>query len=238
MLLLSKAYSIDPEDWRIHQLFALNYAVFEMPYSVELELKKAIRLNQTNAELYYQLGRLYFSEERFEESIEQSKRALSIKADYPEPYDSLALAYEGMGQSKEAGDNYRKAIELDRKYGIKDEWPLIDYGTLLLHEESPEVSLPFLMAALEINPSSPKANYQTGRAMRALNREQEAEKYFAKTIASDPSYSYAYYQLATLLLKRGDGQGGAALMNKYKALMDHEKRPGTYRASDSEHMAR
>lgn len=74
--------------------------------------------------------------------------------------------------------------------------------------------------------------------MRALNRDQEAEKYFDKTISCDPTYSYAYYQLATLVLKRGDAQRAAILMAKYKTLMDREKRPGTYSGSDSAHLAR
>jgi tetratricopeptide (TPR) repeat protein len=89
MLLLSKAYKLAPNDWRIHQLFALNYITFKMNEAVEAELKKAIALNSTNAELEYQLGRLYFTLNRFDESIAAMQRALAITPDYPEVYDNL-----------------------------------------------------------------------------------------------------------------------------------------------------
>ncbi|MGH9614966.1 MAG: tetratricopeptide repeat protein, partial [Bryobacteraceae bacterium] len=92
MTLLSRAYHIAPNDWRIHQLFALNYALFLMPSAVEMELKTAIRLNPNNAELHYQLGRFYFSEQHFQKSIDEINRAIVIAPDYPKAYDSLGLA--------------------------------------------------------------------------------------------------------------------------------------------------
>jgi tetratricopeptide (TPR) repeat protein len=238
MILLSRAYKKNPNDWRIHQLFALNYIVFRMPDAVEIELNKAIALNPKNAELHYQLGRLYFSEEHFERSIEEVNRAVTIAPDYPEAYDSLGLSYEALQDFQKAGDNYRKAIDLDRKHGIKDEWPLVDYGTMLFREESPQAALPYFIEALEINPLSAKANYQAGRATRSLKRYDEAAQYFQKAIDVDPSYTYAYYQLATLVQQKGDEKRAAMLMDKYKTLSDSNTGTGTYNPSAVAHMAR
>lgn len=238
MIYLSRAYKIEPDDWRIHQLFALNYALFLMPDAVETELKAAIRLNPANAELHYQLGRFYFSEELFQDSIDEVNRALAIAPEYPQAYDSLGLAYEGLQDSQRAAENYRKAIELDRKYGKNDEWPLIDYGTLLLREESLEASVPYLKQALNINPRSPQANYQMGRAMRGLKHNAEAEEYFEKTIAADPQYSYAYFQLAALAKIRGDQVRASELMQTYKALMKRNAGTGTYNPAADARMAR
>jgi tetratricopeptide (TPR) repeat protein len=219
MLLLSKAYKHAPNDWRIHQLFALNYITFKMNEAVEAELKKAIALNPTNAELEYQLGRLYFTLNWYDKSIEAMRRALAIVPDYPEVYDSLGLTYEAMQDEKQAAESFAKAVELDRKHGIKDEWPLINYAKLLLfYDQSPRASLPLLSQALEINPRSPEANYQMGRVMRELHRNAEAEKFFEKTIESDPSFKYAYYQLGTLAQKRGDSARAAFLLNRFKVL--------------------
>jgi tetratricopeptide (TPR) repeat protein len=225
MLLLSKAYKFAPNDWRIHQLFALNYITFKMYAAVESELKKAIALNPTNAELEYQLGRLYFKINRFDESIKAMKRALAIVPDYPEVYDSLGLTYGALQDQKRAAECYAKAIELDRKYGIKDEWPLIDYAKFLFYQESPQASFPLLSQALEINPRSPEANYQMGRVMRALHRDAEAEKYLEKTIEVDPSFPNAYYELGTLLQKRGEKARAAALLNRFKVLSETTQQP-------------
>ena len=238
MVLLSKAYKIQPNDWRLHQLFALNYIAFRMPDAVESELKTAIRLNPGNAELHYQLGRLYFSEEHVEQSIEEVTRAVELTPEYPQAYDSLGLSYESQANFAKAAESYRKALELNRKLGIKDEWPLIDYGAMLLRQDSVQAALPYLLEALEINPLSANANYQAGRAMRLLKRFEEAQTYFEKTITLDPGYSYAYYQLANLVRERGDNQRASVLMSKYKELIDRETGSGTYNPSTSAHSAR
>jgi tetratricopeptide (TPR) repeat protein len=225
MLLLSKAYKQAPDDWRIHQLFALNYITFKMYAAVEAELRRAIALNPTNAELEYQLGRLYFTQNWFDKSIAAMRRALALTPDYPEVYDSLGLSYEALQDEKQAEESYTKAIELDRKHGIKDPWPLINYAKLLFYQESPQASLPYLSQALEIDPRSPEANYQMGRVMRALHRNAEAEKYFEKTIDVDASFANAYYQLGTLLQKRGENARAAVLLNRFKILMETTEQP-------------
>lgn len=219
MLILSKTYKLAPNDWRIHQLFALNYITFNMNEAVEAELKKAIALNPTNAELEYQLGRLYFTLNRFDRSIESMQRALAITPDYPEVYDSLGLTYEALQDGKQAEANFAKAVELNRKQGTKDEWPLINHAkALFFYEAAPQKSLPLLSQALEINPRSREANYQMGRVLRALHRDGEAEKYFEKTIELDPSFPHPYYELATLLQKRGENARAAVLMDRFKVL--------------------
>jgi tetratricopeptide (TPR) repeat protein len=109
---------------------------------------------------------------------------------------------------------------------------------MLLHEESAEAALPFLLEALAVNPLSAKGNYQAGRAMRLLKRYDEAKKYFEETIIVDPSYSYAYYQLANLIRDRGEPERASILMAKYKMLIDHEASGGTYNPSASAHAAR
>jgi len=224
MLLLSKAYKQAPDDWRIHQLFALNYITFDMNEAVEAELKKAIALNSTNAELEYQLGRLYFTLNRFDESIAAMQRALAITPDYPEVYDNLGLTYMGLREPKLAEESFAKAIEIDHRLGIKDQYPLINCAKFFFfYEAAPEKSLPLLRQALEINPLSREANYQMGRALRALHRDAEAEKYFEKTIEVDPSFPYPYYELATLLQKRGENARAAVLMDRFKVLNEKTK---------------
>ena len=227
MLLLSKAYRLAPDDWRLHQLFALNYISFDMLDTAKLSLQRAIALNSRNAELYYQLGRLYYTLDRFQDSIDAMHSALAIVPDYPEVYDSLGLTYEALHDDERTVENYAKAIEFDRKRGIRDEWPLINYGKFLIQKQSPGESLPYLRQALQFNPSSPKANYQMGRALRALGQDTEAEGFFEKAIQSDPSFSSAYYQLAMLMRARGDDSRFTALIGQFKASLEKGKKAGT-----------
>src|ERR1035437_121373 len=138
MVLTSKAYRLAPKDWRIQQLFALNYISFNMLEAAKLSLQQAIALKPDNAELQYQLARLYFTQGNYVASIEASRKALTIFPDYPEVYHNLALSYEGSGNVELAIQSFEKAIELDKKYNRRDEWPLIDfadYQRMLGHAE-------------------------------------------------------------------------------------------------------
>ena len=56
---LGQAYRLDPDDWRVYQLFALNYVVLDIKDGALESFQNAIRLNPQNAELWYQLARFY-----------------------------------------------------------------------------------------------------------------------------------------------------------------------------------
>jgi tetratricopeptide (TPR) repeat protein len=225
MLLVSKAYKIAPENWRIHQLFALNYISFNMLEAAKLSLLKAIDLNPRNAELRYQLARLYFTLGSYVESIAASKEALAIFPDYPEVYHNLALSYEGNGNVDLATANFEKAIELDRKYGRKDESPLIDFAVYQRMQGSPEAGLPLLQEALAINPRSPKANYEMGELLRDMKRYEESKKYLELTVSLDPCNARALYGLAMITSLLGHSDRSDALLKRFKEVDARTKNP-------------
>ncbi|SRR5581483_6454897 len=216
MILVSKAYRLAPNDWRIHQLFALNYISFDMLEAAKLSLLKAIELNPTNAELRYQLARLYFTVGSYVDSIEASKQALAIFPDYPEAHHNLALAYEGSGNTALAVRSFEKAIDLNRKYRRRDEWPLIDFAVYQRMLGSPAASLPLLQEALAINPKSAKANYEMGELLRDLKRYREAKQHLELAVSLDPCNARAFYALAMVARRLGDSENAARVLQRFK----------------------
>jgi tetratricopeptide (TPR) repeat protein len=229
MMLATKAYRFAPKDWRIHQLFALNYISFEMLEAAKLSLRQAISLKPDNAELYYQLARLYFTLGSFVDSIEISKKALAFVPDYPEVYHNLALSYEGSGNVALAIQNFEKAIELNRKYNRQDEWPYIDFAVYQRMGGKPEAVMPLLQEALRINPHSAKANYEMGELLRDLRRYEEARKYTEIAHELDPCNAGAIYGLAILTRQLGDLTRSTALFKRFKELEREEKEPANTR---------
>ena len=225
MILASKAYRIAPKDWRIHQLFALNYISFNMLEAAKLSLLQAISINSNNAELYYQLARLYFTLGSFVDSIKFSQKALAIFPDYPEAYHNLALSYEGNGNVDLAIANFQKAVELNRKYHRQDEWPLIDFAVYQRMGGKPEASLPLLEEALTINPRSPKANYEMGELLRDMRRYEEAKKYLETAVELDLCNARAIYGLAILTRYLGDTARSATLFKRFKEVDQDAKNP-------------
>jgi tetratricopeptide (TPR) repeat protein len=221
MLLVSRAYQIAPRNWRVHQLFALNYIAFNMLEPAKLSLMKAIDLNPDNAELRYQLARLYFTLGSYVQSIAASEQALAIFPDYPEVYHNLALSYEGNGNVDLATASFEKAIGLNRKYGRKDEAPLIDFAVYQRMQGSPEATLSLLQEALVINPRSPRANYQMGELLRDMKRYPEAKKYFELAVSLDSCNAQALYGLAMVARILGDSDRSEAALKRFKEVEAH-----------------
>jgi tetratricopeptide (TPR) repeat protein len=218
MILVSKAYRLAPNDWRVHQLFALNYISFDMMEAAKLSLLRAISLNSRNSELHYQLARLYFTLGSFVDSIEESKRALALSPDYAEVYHNLALCYEGNGDVDAAVQNFEKAVELNRKDKRSDEWPLIDFATYQRMGGKPDAALPLLEEALAINPRSSKANYEMGELLRDLKKYEAARKFLQTSYNLDPCNARALYGLALVTRLTGDTPGSLRLMKQFKEL--------------------
>jgi tetratricopeptide (TPR) repeat protein len=230
MLLASKAYGFAPKDWRIHQLFALNYISFNMLEAAKLSLLQAISLNPENAELHYQLARLYFTLGSFVDSVKASKEALAIFPDYPEAYHNLALSYEGNGDVQLALDSFQKAVDLNRKYKRADELPFIDYAVYQRMGGRPDLALPLLQEALTINPHSGKANYEMGELMRDMKRYQDAKKYLELAVALEPCNARALYGLALVVRTLGEVPRSLILLKQFKEVDAAAKGPA---ATDS-----
>lgn len=81
---LVTAYMMKQDDWRLHQLFAMNFVEEKKDAYAQQEFIRAIKLHPEDAELYYQLSRLYYTEQRFSDALEASSRAIAISPDYEE----------------------------------------------------------------------------------------------------------------------------------------------------------
>lgn len=222
---LNRAYKLQPNDWRIHQLYALNFVEVGWAGAVEQELERAIRLKPDMPELYYQLARYYYTMSKFEDAIAASQKALELAPDYASVYDNLGLSYAGLSDATRATDNFCKAIEINARRHSKDEWPLIDYGAFLEDQDLNKAAA-ILRDALQMNPASATANYELGRTMRRLGRDAEAESYLATAIKLDPSYTNAYWILSTLTRKRGARALAATYLDEFQRLKEKDKKDG------------
>jgi len=216
--LLGQAYRVNPQDWRVRQLFALNYVVLGIRDGAVAEFRTAVSLNPSNAELHYQLARFYHSDGLIQESVDESGKALAIFPDYPEVYENLGLCYEALGEDQLARQNFTRAIELLDKFEQKDEWPFLNYGEFLLKRGDAQASTKLFQRALDMNPRSGKGNYFMGRAMRTLGRNDEARFYLERSLKSDPADPAPYFELGTLLNRLGERDAARPLFERFQAL--------------------
>ncbi len=215
---LGRGFRIDPQDWRIHHIFALNYVVLGIVEGALHELQVAILLNPRNAELYYQLARLFYSQSRVTESVEASEKAIGLEPDYSDVYTNLGLCHESLGEEAKARLNYEKAIEINRRQQRTDEWPFLNYASFLIKQEETERSLALLAEALGQNPRCGRAYYLRGKLFRKLERLPEAKRDLERSIALDPQDPSPFYELGVLLRRLGDAAGSKRMFENFQAL--------------------
>jgi tetratricopeptide (TPR) repeat protein len=100
--LLNRAYKLKPDDWRLHQLYALNFVEVGWALAAEKEFNRAIKLRPDEPELYYQMARYYYTMNEFDKAVSASEKALGLAPEYASVYDNLGLTYAGQGDSARA----------------------------------------------------------------------------------------------------------------------------------------
>ena len=93
----------------------LVYSQIGLYKKAEDEFKQAIYLNLKFSKAYYDLGYLYFIQERYDDTIEQWNKILEIEPDFSNKYivlNNLGIVYEKKGMSAEALEYFLQALQL------------------------------------------------------------------------------------------------------------------------------
>ena len=114
-IILEKGYKIRPDDLAIiNNLANVNKNIFDFNEAEKLYnlciFKKKDYFNS-----YVNYGNLKRDLNKFEEAIVLYKKALNYSHDMPEIYYSLAMAYQSLGNFREAENYANKTIEIDKK---------------------------------------------------------------------------------------------------------------------------
>ncbi|MGB6689109.1 MAG: tetratricopeptide repeat protein [Terracidiphilus sp.] len=174
----------------------------------EAPIRKAIELEPFNATAHYFLARLLYTDNRFDECIEESKKVIDLAPGFVRAYENMGLCYEGRYQRGDAEKAYLKAIELESASETKTEWPMVDLAILMIAENRYDEAKPYLVQALQINPNNTQSLVQMGSLLEMTGNLEGALAQYRLAIHSDetglqPGRSAAYYKAARLCKKLG-----------------------------------
>jgi tetratricopeptide (TPR) repeat protein len=191
----------------------------------EPPLRTAIRLDPFNASAHYFLGRLLYTDNRFDESIEESNKAIALAPGFVRAYENLGLCYEGKHDQAEAERWYRKAIDQEAGSENKTEWPMLDLATMLIRENRYAEAKPYLTQALDINPRNIQSLFQMGSLLERTGDPKGALGQFRAAIQSDqsgdqPGRASAYYRAALLCKKLGYADEATEDFKKFNEIHD------------------
>lgn len=109
-------------------------------------------------------GSELFDEEKFDEAVEEFRRAVALDPTNSSYHCNLAVAYEELNQPEEARREYERTLELDPN----DTTALLYLGYLLNESQDPERAAELWRRLTEVAPGSPEAE-EAEQNLRAQN---------------------------------------------------------------------
>jgi len=112
--ILEKGNNINPNNSNLHNNLGIVYEKTNNPKAIG-EFRLSIKLNPNNAEPYWNLARIFASQQNFDEAITLLEKTIKINPKNILAYNNLGGLYTKLDKHKEAINILEKAIKLDPK---------------------------------------------------------------------------------------------------------------------------
>jgi tetratricopeptide (TPR) repeat protein len=122
--------------------------------------------------------------------------ALELDPDLGEAHTASGALFRAEGRSDDAIAAYEKAIELAPGYATSYHWLAENWRT---DRNRPDLALPLIRKALELDPHSPVINITVAETLRDLGRHEEALAQIDHAIEISPAFASAYVTKADIL---------------------------------------
>jgi Flp pilus assembly protein TadD len=173
------------------------YAVLGDDADADKWTMQALREDPKNAQAWYSLGRIRYTDQRFADAAACYEHVLALSPRNVKAENNLGLAYEGQNRSADAEAAYRQAIGWQdaAPAAERSEQPLLNLAIILLHRGDAAQAQPLLLKAAQIAPRDPRIQEQLGHLYLQQTRFDLAATAFEQAIAEDPKNSGLHFLL-------------------------------------------
>ena len=133
------------------------------------------------------------------EAVDAFKKALRLKADYPEAHNNLGNALKDQGRLDEALDAYLSALRLKPDYAEAHN----NLGIALKDQGRWNESVASFRSALQFKPDYAEAHYNLGIALMKQGRLDEAIEAYHSALRLKPDYAEALNNLGMTFKEQG-----------------------------------
>ena len=195
---LKRAEKLEPLRESDQFTLALCYVILKRADWASEEFEKLARSNPGNALYPYWQGRIAYDSYAYQAAIEKFNKALELDPELPRAYDNLGLCYEAMSDNESAVKCYERAVSLNRKRLPSSPWPPLNYGMLLLRQDSLDQAETLLREAVDLGPRMPLTHHQLGIVLAKQERYSDAVLELKRAAELDPTYPEAHLTLANV----------------------------------------
>ncbi|HEY1576503.1 MAG TPA: tetratricopeptide repeat protein [Terracidiphilus sp.] len=158
---------------------------------------RAVQMSPSDADAWYSLGRIRYSEQRFSEALSCFEQVLKLSPKSVKAETNFGLTYEAMNQVDGAMAAYRQAIQWQNQGpgNQLSEEPLVDLGTVLLHRGNLVEAEDLLKKAAALAPKDSRIHQQLGHLYMQKADYQAAERELQQACGLDPKSSSVHFLL-------------------------------------------
>ena len=165
---------------------------------------RAVRMSPGDANAWYSLGRIRYTEQRFADAVSCFQRVLQITPGSAKAENNLGLAEEGLNRQDEAAVAYRQAIAWENgASGPGAEQPYLNLAIVLLHRGGLDEAGALLDRAVQISPNDPRIYEQIGHVRLQKKDTKGAAEAFSKGVQLDPKNSSLHFMLGQTYRRLG-----------------------------------
>jgi Flp pilus assembly protein TadD len=182
---------------------AFDYVLAHDYQDADKWMTEAVRLAPESGDAWYSLGRIRYSEEKFDGAVEAFQEALKRLPQSVKAENNLGLAYEGLYEPEKAMAAYRQAIEWQKDKPNPTEQPYINLGKLLMAGEHSEEALALLLKAEIISPRQEVTRVAIGKIYQKQGEMKKAEDELRQAVEIAPKDATVHFLLGRIYQSEG-----------------------------------
>lgn len=186
------------------------------------QLQQLVRETPTNPQAYYFLGAIAYEEKRFDEALENYRKALLLGMDTQQLYFDIAATQLAQQKPREALDTLQRARKRYKQSFVGEFYSglcymrLKEYTNALEHFTASEL----VAKTSETNRLTHGFYFELGAAHERAGRIPEAERYFEQALAMSPEFPSALNYLGYMWAERGTNLARARTMIEKAVRLD------------------
>jgi tetratricopeptide (TPR) repeat protein len=180
------------------KIVGLDYVLLDDYADAIQWLEKAVKVDGTNKDAWYYLGRAYYTKSRLIEARSAFLTVLDLDPHDAKAENNLGLIFESSAQPEAAMEAYGKAIAWQEQSPHVSEQPYVNLGKLLMEQGRPTDAIGPLEKAAGLAPGNAFCHLTLGNAYLRTRRLEGAQRELEKATQLEPDNAAAHYQLGKL----------------------------------------
>ena len=168
------------------------------------ELQKSQKIDDTNAELHFDLGTVYLCLSQPDKAVASFKRALAINPDYSVAKNSLGASLMAVGRYDEAIPVLEDLSE--NLIYATPQFPLLNLGFIYFNKKQYDKALSYYKRATEASPGFAQAWRGLGRVYAVTGRLAESLEAYEKAVQAAPYFALAFLEMGDVHETAGHGE--------------------------------